>query len=82
MTYKKICRLRIVTIHTLSIMLPSTKTTLEPRNSFTLDFTCTRPEMMRAGRSSFTTGICAKKLQKAQQVCKSPRTHIKIRMLF
>lgn len=43
-------------------MLPSTKTTLDPRNSFTFGFSSTRPERTRAGRSSFTTGTCTKKL--------------------
>ena len=64
---------------TLSIKLPSTKTTVELWNSFTFGFTFTLPEMIRAGRSSFTTGICAETLKKEraggereERVC--PRT--------
>lgn len=54
--------LRNPLIHTLFMTLPSTKITLDPQNSFTFGFTWTRPEMIRAGRLSFTTGICAKNL--------------------
>lgn len=63
-------RIVVEVINTLSMVLPSTKTTLDPQNSLTFGFTATRPEMIRAGKSSFTTGICAKKLTTVlQELC-------------
>lgn len=54
-------------IFTLSMMLPSEKTTLVSLNSLTVGFTWIWPEMIRAGKSSFTTGSWAKNLMEKDQ---------------